>query len=115
MEIQRIRGLVESACESPILLFLIDEMFSGTNSHDRRIAAETIARRLVESGAIGMITTHDLALARIADELNKQYTFAYESSRPPDGSWRNIRVHVTKGDYLARARRGYFAEKPPAS
>jgi Ca-activated chloride channel homolog len=55
------------------------------------------------------------ATARIADELNKQYTFAYESSRPPDGSWRNIRVHVTKGDYLARSRRGYFAEKQPAS
>jgi Ca-activated chloride channel homolog len=51
------------------------------------------------------------ATARIADELNKQYTFAYVSSRPPDNTWRNIRVHVTKGDYLARARRMYFAEK----
>ena len=51
------------------------------------------------------------ATARIADELNKQYTFAYVSSRPPDNTWRNIRVHVTKGDYLARSRRAYFAEK----
>jgi len=51
------------------------------------------------------------ATARIADELNKQYTFAFESSRPPDGTWRNIRVHVTKGDYLARGRRGYYAER----
>ena len=55
------------------------------------------------------------ATARIADELNKQYTFAYESSRPPDGTWRNIRVHVTRGDYLARSRRGYYADKSPSS
>jgi Ca-activated chloride channel family protein len=54
------------------------------------------------------------ATARIADELNKQYTFAYVSSRPPDNTWRTIRVHVTRGDYLARARRMYFADKPPA-
>jgi len=52
-----------------------------------------------------------LATARIADELNKQYTLAFVSSRPPDNTWRTIRVHVTKGDYLARSRRAYFAEK----
>ena len=51
------------------------------------------------------------ATARIADELNKQYTFAFVSSRSPDNTWRNIRVHVTRGDYLARSRRAYFAEK----
>jgi Ca-activated chloride channel family protein len=53
------------------------------------------------------------ATARIADELNKQYTLAYSSSRPPDGSWRNIRVRVTRGEYLARSRRAYFAERDP--
>lgn len=53
------------------------------------------------------------ATARIADELNKQYTLAYSSSRPPDDTWRNIRVRVTRGDYLARSRRSYFAERDP--
>jgi len=51
------------------------------------------------------------ATSRIADELNKQYTLAFVSSRPPDNTWRTIRVHVTKGEYLARSRRAYFAEK----
>ena len=51
------------------------------------------------------------ATGRIADELNKQYTLAFVSSRPPDNTWRTIRVHVTKGEYLARSRRAYFAEK----
>ena len=50
------------------------------------------------------------ATARIADELNKQYTIGYSSARPPDGSWRALRVRVKKPDHLVRARRGYFAD-----
>ena len=52
------------------------------------------------------------ATARIADELNKQYTLGYASSRPPDGTWRSIRVRVRNGQYTARARRGYYANPP---
>jgi Ca-activated chloride channel homolog len=52
------------------------------------------------------------ATARIADELNKQYTLGYSSSKPPDGTWRPLRVRVRSGAYFVRARRGYFA--PPA-
>ena len=55
------------------------------------------------------------ATARIADELNKQYTIGYASSRPPDGSWRSIRVRVTNSKYFARARRGYYALPPSDS
>ena len=46
------------------LLFLLDEFLHGTNSHDRRIGAEAIVRGLVDRGAIGLVTTHDLALTR---------------------------------------------------
>ena len=49
------------------------------------------------------------ATARIADELNKQYTIGFSSSRPPDGSWRTLRVRVRRPDHYVRARRGYFA------
>jgi DNA mismatch repair ATPase MutS len=42
-------------------------LLSGTNSHDRRIGAEALVRGLVARGAIGLVTTHDLALAKIAD------------------------------------------------
>jgi hypothetical protein len=56
-------------------------------------------------------TSADLAPAtqRIAEELNAQYTLAYATTRPQDGSWRTIRVRVRNRDYIARARRGYFA------
>ncbi len=45
---------------------VVDEIFSGTNSRDRRIAAEAVVRTLVNGGAIGALSTHDLALTEIA-------------------------------------------------
>lgn len=53
------------------------------------------------------------ATARIADELNKQYTLGYSSSKPPDGTWRPLRVRVRTGEYFVRARRGYVAQPNP--
>ena len=47
------------------VLFLFDELLDGTNSHDRRIGAEKLLRTLVEARAVGMVTTHDLALTEI--------------------------------------------------
>ena len=68
-EISRIRQIVGLANGSRPVLFLLDELLSGTNSHDRRIGAAGIVRKLVHSGAIGLITTHDLALAAIEQDL----------------------------------------------
>jgi len=52
-----------SQAEAGPTLFLVDELLHGTNSHDRRIGAEAIVRGLLEHGAVGVVTTHDLALA----------------------------------------------------
>ncbi len=52
------------------LLFLLDEIFHGTNSHDRLVGASGVLRSLRDRGAIGLITTHDLALTAVADELS---------------------------------------------
>lgn len=68
-EILRLRQIVDLAGGDPPLLFLLDELLSGTNSHDRRIGSEAVVRGLVAKGAVGLVTTHDLALARIADAL----------------------------------------------
>ena len=66
-EITRIREIVEMARTGPPVLFLFDELLSGTNSHDRVIGAAGIVHALLRSGAIGMVTTHDLALTGIGD------------------------------------------------
>jgi len=65
-EIQRIRDVVDLSRSGP-LLFLFDEVLQGTNSHDRRVGAEAILRTLLNQGALGMATTHDLALTAIAE------------------------------------------------
>jgi hypothetical protein len=64
-EMQRLRRMIDVASETP-LLYLTDEIMSGTNSQDRRIATEWVVRALVLRGAVGIITTHDLALTEIA-------------------------------------------------
>jgi CBS domain-containing protein len=70
-EILRIKSIVDTARHPAPLLFLLDEVLHGTNSHDRRIGAEAIVRALVESGAIGLVTTHDLALTELASQLGR--------------------------------------------
>lgn len=67
--ISRIKAVVEMAGGSPPLLFLLDEILQGTNSHDRRVGAEGIIHQLINQGAIGVVTTHDLALTQIVSSL----------------------------------------------
>ncbi len=67
-EITRLRQIVELA-GTQSALFLLDELLSGTNSHDRRIGAEAVIRTLLRRGAIGLVTTHDLALTQIRNEF----------------------------------------------
>lgn len=59
-EITRLRQLFEPS-RLP-LLFLLDELLQGTNSTDRRIGAQGVVRALLGRGAIGLVSTHDLAL-----------------------------------------------------
>jgi hypothetical protein len=68
-EITRVRALADVANGSTPLLFLLDELFHGTNSHDRLVGASGVLRSLLNRGAIGLVTTHDLALTSIARAL----------------------------------------------
>jgi hypothetical protein len=68
-EIKRLRQIFDLAGGDPPLLFLLDELLQGTNSKDRRIGAEGIVRALVNGGAIGLVSTHDLALTDIGGSI----------------------------------------------
>jgi MutS domain V len=65
-EILRLGSICELAETAPVL-FLLDELLGGTNSVDRLAGAEGVASTLLRNGAIGLISTHDLALAEIGD------------------------------------------------
>ncbi len=71
-EIQRLRLIVDLAAAPRPLLFLLDEILHGTNSHDRRTGAEGVVRGLLQRGALGIVTTHDLALAEMVAGLGAQ-------------------------------------------
>jgi len=68
-EITRLRALADLSAGPVPLLFLLDELLHGTNSHDRLAGASGILRGLLARGAIGLVTTHDLSLTVIADDL----------------------------------------------
>lgn len=80
-EVERVRQTLQTARDSPVL-FLIDELLSGTNSRDRRVAAESIVRELMAHGAIGALSTHDLALTEIANIQGLAGSNVHICSRP---------------------------------
>jgi len=65
-EIDRLKQILTVPINRRPVLYLIDEMLSGTNSIDRRKVAEAVIRACVEQNAIGAISTHDLALTELA-------------------------------------------------
>jgi DNA mismatch repair ATPase MutS len=84
-EITRLKQLVGLAEDAPPLLFLLDELLAGTNSHDRRVGAAALIRGLLERGALGLLTTHDLALAEIADGLGDRAANVHFEDRLEEG------------------------------
>ncbi|ABR50742.1 DNA mismatch repair protein MutS domain protein [Alkaliphilus metalliredigens QYMF] len=77
-ELLRIKKIVKASKENEQVFFLIDEVFKGTNSHDRHIGAKTLIKQLYEDGAMGLISTHDLELGEIEKDSHgniKNYHF----------------------------------------
>jgi hypothetical protein len=107
-EILRVRQVVDLSRGPLALLFLLDEIFAGTNSHDRRHGAEAVVRGLVEAGAVGLVTTHDLSLTHIADRLGDRADNVHFSDHFEEGVMKfNYRLHpgvVQKSNALALMR-----------
>jgi MutS-like protein len=70
--VSRLKSVVDCARNGRPLLFLFDEILQGTNSHDRLVGSEGVLRALVDRGAVGLTTTHDLALTEIVDRLGSR-------------------------------------------
>jgi hypothetical protein len=108
-EITRLRKLFDLAgYGGPSLLFLLDELLQGTNSNDRRIGAEGIVHALLNRGAIGLVSTHDLALADIGGSLNSELCNVHFQEEFEDGQMHfdyKLRAGVvTKSNGLALMR-----------
>jgi len=70
-EVKRLQALLQATIKVDDLpvLFLIDEIFRGTNSRERLIGSRSYIRALSETSAMGLIATHDLELIKLADEI----------------------------------------------
>jgi hypothetical protein len=84
-EILRIRDVVNLTMGATPVLFLLDEILHGTNSHDRKIGAAAIVSALVAGGAIGLVTTHDLALTEVASDPDVRARNVHFEDRIEDG------------------------------
>ena len=84
-EITRLRTVLDLTDGDLPACFLLDEILHGTNSHDRRIGAEAVVRTLLDRDAIGLVTTHDLALAEIADTEELQLRNVHFEDEVIDG------------------------------
>ncbi len=82
-EVERLAAIVRLSASTP-LLFLVDEIFSGTNSADRATAASAVLRQLLANGAIGALSTHDLALTALATQANAGENVHMASPNPED-------------------------------
>jgi hypothetical protein len=87
-EILRLRDIMQKAAGDTPVLFLIDEVLSGTNSHDRRIGAAAILKGLVERGSVGFTSTHDLALTHIVEDLGPRAANVHFEDQLIDGTMR---------------------------
>jgi DNA mismatch repair ATPase MutS len=106
-EVDRLRQTIQVAMEGEAVLFLIDEILGGTNSRDRRVAAEAVVRALVSRGAIGAFSTHDLALGEIAAaDLGgvNVHTGSRDGSDPMDFDYRLKPGVTNEANALAIAR-----------
>lgn len=87
-EVLRIRQVFELASGEGPVLFLFDELLDGTNSHDRQIGAQGLVRAFLERGAIGIITTHDLALTEMTRSVGACLRNVHFEDRVENGQMR---------------------------
>jgi len=68
-EVKCLKSLLDAlqAEDAAPLLYLIDELFRGTNNRERLIGSRAFTRALIGAHGAGLIATHDLELASLAD------------------------------------------------
>ena len=77
-EVQRLKSVLSDADREPPVLYLIDEIFRGTNNRERLVGSQSVIKHLIGTPAIGFVTTHDLELTQIADANPQAHNYHFK-------------------------------------
>ncbi len=111
-EVRRLKALLTRLEQEPEypLFFLIDEIFKGTNNRERLIGSEAYIHALAAKNCIGAVSTHDLELVRLSEELplmrnyhfreeviNGRMVFDYKLRRGPSPTTNALKIMQLEG------------------
>ena len=78
-ELKRIRQLLDMVDGDQPVLYMLDEILKGTNSHDRHLGAVSLAKQLSQTNSFGLISTHDLSLGELESEMPHVRNYSFNS------------------------------------
>lgn len=111
-EVQRLKALLTdlAATDELPLFFAIDEIFRGTNNRERLIGSRAYIHALVGQRGVGLISTHDLELVRLEEEVagvtnyhfrddivEGRMAFDYQLRRGPSPTTNALRIMALEG------------------
>ena len=67
-ELNKLRTVVEGLGDGAPVFFLLDELLRGTNARARHVGARAVLEHLLDGSAMGIVATHDVALAALEEE-----------------------------------------------
>jgi len=112
MEVRCLKQLLEElkAENQPPVLFLIDEIFRGTNNRERMIGSRAYIHSVAGAHGVGLLATHDLELAELArtnpkvvnyhfsdQVLASKLTFDYKIHPGPSTTTNAIQIMAMEG------------------
>ncbi len=92
-ELQRLKQLLETVAQGAPVLFMLDEILKGTNSHDRHQGAASLVKQLSKLNAMGLVSTHDLELGQLADNMPNIKNYSFDSTIENDEIFFDYKLH----------------------
>ncbi len=92
-ELRRLKQLLETVAEGQPVLFMLDEILKGTNSHDRHNGAASLIRQLSKLNATGLVSTHDLELGELESQLPNVKNYSFNSQIEGDEISFDYKLH----------------------
>jgi DNA mismatch repair ATPase MutS len=86
-EVERLKWILDLS-RAGNLLFLLDEVLGGTNSRDRYLGARAVVEQLTRNAALGLVTTHDLALTEMVKTFDGKAINVHFEEYYEDGEMR---------------------------